>query len=86
MTRKADNRRKVDAIYEGGVLKPLQPLDLEEGRRVSLTIEEEGIGIESPEEALKAWQGVYAGLSKDDLAEIEAIVLDRSNFMRPERE
>ena len=30
---------KVDAIYEGGVLKPERPLPLKEGTRVHLTIE-----------------------------------------------
>ena len=30
---------EVDAIYEGGVLKPVRPLPLAEGARVRLTIE-----------------------------------------------
>lgn len=67
-------------------MKPLKPLDLEEGQRVSLTIEEEAIQIETPEESLKAWEEVYAGPSENDVAEIESIALDRGNFMRPERE
>jgi predicted DNA-binding antitoxin AbrB/MazE fold protein len=30
--------RQVDAIYENGVLRPLEPLDLEEQQRVRITI------------------------------------------------
>jgi len=84
MTRKTDGQVRVDAVYEGGVLRPLRPLGLEEGQRVSLTIEEGAIKTESPEEALRAWQEVFAGLTEEDIAEIEAIALDRSDFMRQE--
>jgi len=31
--------RKIDAIYENGVLRPLEPLDLEEQQRVRITID-----------------------------------------------
>lgn len=74
--------QKVEAIYEDGVLKPLQPLALAEHQRVSVTIDELS---ESPEDALKAWQQIYEGFSDEEIAELEAIILDRSNFMRPER-
>jgi predicted DNA-binding antitoxin AbrB/MazE fold protein len=77
--------RKVPAVYEQGVLKPLEPLALPEGQHVTVTIDEPPVA-ESPEDALQAWQQVYAGLSDEEIAEIEAIALDRSNFMRPERE
>jgi predicted DNA-binding antitoxin AbrB/MazE fold protein len=30
--------RQVDAIYENGVLRPLEPLDLEEQQRVRITV------------------------------------------------
>ncbi len=72
----------IEAIYEDGVLKPLQPLQLPEHQRVKVTIDEMP---ESPEDALKAWQRVYEGLSDEEIAELEAIILDRSNFMRPEQ-
>ncbi len=32
--------RVVEAVYEGGVLRPLQRLDLKEGQRVKIRIEE----------------------------------------------
>ena len=31
---------------------------------------------------LAAWQRVYAGLSDEDIAEVEKIALDRSQFLR----
>ena len=72
----------IEAVYEGGVLKPLTPLQLSEHQRVSVTIEELS---ESFEETLKAWEQIYEGLSDKEISEIEAIILDRSNFMRPAR-
>jgi predicted DNA-binding antitoxin AbrB/MazE fold protein len=77
--------RKVPAVYEKGLLRPLEPLTLSEGQRIIVTIEtaEEPL---SPDEILALAQQVYAGLSEAEITEIEAIALDRSNFMRPERE
>jgi predicted DNA-binding antitoxin AbrB/MazE fold protein len=36
-------RQHVDAVYEGGVLRPLKPLDLAEHEHVSLTIATNGV-------------------------------------------
>jgi len=74
--------RVVDAIYVQGMLKPLEALDLPEHQRVRLTIHEPG--EESPDEHLDAWQGVYDGLTDEDIAQIEAVAIDRSRFMRQE--
>lgn len=76
--------RKVKAVYESGLIKPLEPLDLPEGRRVTVTIEapEEAL---SPEETLALAHRVYEGLSEEEIAEIEAVALDRNHFMRPEQ-
>jgi hypothetical protein len=57
-------------------------LDLPEHQRVRITIHEPI--VESPDEMLGAWQQVYAGCAKEDIAQIEAIALDRSRFMRQE--
>jgi predicted DNA-binding antitoxin AbrB/MazE fold protein len=32
-------KRKIDAIYENGLLRPLEPLDLADQQQVSLTVE-----------------------------------------------
>ena len=35
--------KQIEAIYENGVLRPLEPLDLEEHQRVRLTISDNGV-------------------------------------------
>ena len=35
----------VEAVYEDGVLKPVQPLPLKEHERVSITVEERGLSL-----------------------------------------
>jgi predicted DNA-binding antitoxin AbrB/MazE fold protein len=74
--------RTLPAVYEHGVLTPLEPLDLPDHQRVIITIH--GPALESSNEMLEAWQRVYEGLSEEEVAQIEAIVLDRSHFMRQE--
>lgn len=73
--------RTVPAVYEHGVLTPLEPLDLPEHQRVIITIH--GPVPQRPDETLDAWHRVYEGLSEEEVAEIEAIALNRSRFMRP---
>lgn len=74
--------RVVEAIYENGMLKPLETLDLPEHQRLRITIHEPI--VESPEETLEAWHQVYEGYTDEEIAQIEAIALDRSRFMRQE--
>jgi predicted DNA-binding antitoxin AbrB/MazE fold protein len=76
----------VQAVYEHGVLRPLQPVDLQEGQHVTISVKTRGLTREQAEAELAAWHRVYEGLSGEDIAEIERIALDRSNFMRPPRE
>ena len=70
--------RVLQAVYEGGVLRPLEDPGLEEHQRVLLEIRIEP----RPEgsSALQAWQQVYEGLSEEEIAEVEDIALDRSRF------
>ena len=74
--------RVVEAIYENGMLKLLERLDLAEHQHVRITIHEPI--VESPAEVLEAWHQVYEGCAEDEIAQIEAIALDRSRFMRQE--
>ena len=74
--------RAVEAIHENGTLKPLEVLDLPEHQRVRITIHEPI--VESPDETLAAWHQVYDGCGEEEIAQIEAIALDRSRFMRQE--
>ena len=74
--------RVVEAVYENGVLTPLEPLDLPECKRLTITIRLPA--TEGADEVLNAWQQVYEGLSEQEIAEIEDIALDRGHFMRQE--
>ena len=50
--RKAYNgamRMQVDAIYENGILKPLQPLDLAENEHVLVTVDRATPALDSPQ-------------------------------------
>ena len=67
---------------EAGVFKPPEPVSLHEHQRATVTIHLPY--TRSPDTELEAWQQVYAGLSDQDIVDIESIALDRSQFMRPE--
>ncbi len=71
--------RVLEARYEEGVFKPLERPNLPEHQQVTLTIHFPP--VENPDGELEAWQQVYAGFSDQDLADIESMALDRSNFM-----
>ena len=75
--------RILEAVYEHGVLKPLEDPGLEENQRVLLEIRTEPRGDDSS--AIAAWHRVYEGLSENEIAEIETIALDRSHFSRDKR-
>jgi predicted DNA-binding antitoxin AbrB/MazE fold protein len=70
----------LEAVYEDGVLKPLGDPGLTEHQRVVLEIQLPSKAGE--ESALEAWQRVYEGLSEEEIAEVEAIALNRSGFLR----
>jgi predicted DNA-binding antitoxin AbrB/MazE fold protein len=67
----------IDAIYENGIFRPMQPqaIGISEGKLVRITVEDE-----TEPEFLKLATCVYDGLSDEEIDEIEQIALDRSNF------
>ncbi len=73
----------VEAIYERGVLRLLEPLNLPEHQRVTVTVHP--TPTNQPAAELEAWHQVYAGLSDDEIQEVETIALDRSHFMPQEK-
>lgn len=74
--------QSVQAIYERGVLKLLEPLDLPEHQRVTIIVH--ASPAINPTDELEAWHQVFAGLEDQDLQEIESIALNRTQFMRQE--
>ena len=72
--------RVLEAVYEGGVFRPLVDPGLTEHQRVFVEIR-----LPSETQAdgeLENWLAVYAGLSESEIAEVEAVTLDRSHFSR----
>ena len=67
----------IDAIYENGIFRPMQPyiIEISEGAHVLITVDDE-----TELESLKLAPRVYDGLSEEDIDEIEQIAFNRSNF------
>ena len=70
--------RVFEAIYEDGVLKPVDDPGLPEHHRFSVQVQE--VSEVSGTETLAAWHQVYEGLSDEDQAAVEIMALDRSRF------
>jgi hypothetical protein len=68
----------VEAIFQHGTFHLVQPLHmpLQDGQRVRLVIETD----ESPETILALAANVYAGLSPQEISEVEQIALQRRDF------
>jgi predicted DNA-binding antitoxin AbrB/MazE fold protein len=76
--------RIFEAVYEDGVLKPLEDPGLLEHHRFSVQVQE--LGEKRADDELAAWHRVYAGLTDEDIAEVEKIAFDRSRFLRSQPE
>jgi len=55
--------RNIEAVYEGGVLKPLSPLKLNEHQKVKIT-------VAGGERLVRATSGMFSGLDHDTIEEI----------------
>jgi predicted DNA-binding antitoxin AbrB/MazE fold protein len=68
-------RKTLDAVYENGVFRLLSPqqVALPEGQHVRLLVE----SIEPTHDVLVLAARVYAGLSEEEIAEVEQIAFDR---------
>ena len=70
----------IDAIYEEGVLKPLEPLNLKEHARVRIQISMEEELRQRAEEILALARASCEGLSEEELAIMESAKLDGTHF------
>jgi predicted DNA-binding antitoxin AbrB/MazE fold protein len=63
-----------DAVYENGVFRPLESVDLVDGLRVRLTMSHPAgpLTDEQVQALIRLGQRVYEGLSDAQIAEIEA--------------
>ena len=68
----------LDAVFEHGAFRLVEPpsIPLREGQRVRLVVETE----ESPDAILALAASVYAGLTLQDITEVEQIALQRPDF------
>ncbi len=65
-------KQTMDAVYENGVFRPLNPPKLSEGQHVRIVIETSF--EESFEDLLELAAKVYEGLSDDDIDSIEKMI------------
>lgn len=72
--------KTIEAIFENGVLRPLQELIIPEHQRLSITIN--SLEKQSPQDIIRLADQVFAGLSQEDVVEIEKMALNRTNFFR----
>lgn len=73
-------RQTIKARYHDGILQPLEPLALANDAEVQVTVET--AASVSAEEILRRAAGVYQGLTTQEIAQVEAIALDRQHFFR----
>jgi predicted DNA-binding antitoxin AbrB/MazE fold protein len=76
----SDMSKTIEAIFENGVLRPLQELIIPEHQRLSITIN--SLEKQSPQDIIRLADQVFAGLSQEDVVEIEKMALNRTNFFR----
>ena len=74
----------IDAIYENGVLKPLEPLNIKENTKVRIIIEPEKERRKKAEEILALARKSFEGLSEEQISLIESSRLDANSFF-PDR-
>jgi len=73
-------RQTIKARYHDGVLQPLEPLTLADDAEVQVTVET-AMPV-SAEDILQRAARVYQGFTAEEVAQVEAIALDRQHFFR----
>jgi len=71
-------QRTVEAVFEGGVFRPWEPVELADHQRVRLTVESTS---EDADRELAAWEQVQAGQT-EDIHELHELSQDRIHFVR----
>ena len=71
-------RQTIDAVYEGGVFRPIESPKVPDGQKVRITLEPQTDG--GSDAILDLAAEVYAGLTQEEIKEVEAVALDRQDF------
>jgi hypothetical protein len=75
------------AVFDGEVLIPEEPLAIPPHSRVRISLRTASslkLNGPSPEAILELATSIYAGLSEEDIAEIEQIALRRGSAVEPD--
>jgi len=76
-------KQTLEAIYEDGVFKPIEHLEIPNGQQVRLEVET--LSDPSIEDVLSLAAQVYEGLTDEDVNEIEQVAFQRSDFFGEHR-
>ncbi|MFV1977090.1 MAG: antitoxin family protein [Candidatus Scalindua sp.] len=71
--------KTINAIYENGVFKPIEPVGISEHKKVTLIIEEEQ---QVHRDIIGLAANVYRNLSPQSIEDVEQLATDRSHFTR----
>ncbi len=72
--------KTIDAIYENGVLRPLEPINIKEHTKVRITLEVETERRKKIEEILESARKSYEGLSEEQISVVESARLSKTLF------
>lgn len=72
--------KTLEAMFDGEVLRPDEPLEILPNTRVRITLEVGNRKRLSPDEILALATNVYSGLSEQEIEEVEQIALQRNSF------
>lgn len=69
----------VEAVFQDGTFRPMRPVSsaIAEGQHVRLVVE-----VEAAPDILALASAVYKGLAEEEIAEVERIALNRSDFFK----
>lgn len=73
-------KQTIKARFHQGILQPLEPLPIPEESEVQITVETPTHVI--AEDIVEHAARVYQGLTAEEVAQIEAIALNRAQFFR----
>lgn len=72
----------LEAVFEKGSFTPVEAVELPEGQRVSLSVEPLAMTQAEADAYLRDWRKLFEGFSEQEVADLEAVILDRSRFSR----
>jgi len=72
--------KTIDAVYENGVFRPLEPVKLPEGKQVHVTVPDEAAKIQQRVAALAAFDAAFEDLTEEQRRRFDEAVERRPWF------